>query len=142
MKRVFWLLLLVGVSCETVFAQNRSIDELRRGFDYDQDAALDVKETGVIIRDGVRIHDISYASPKGGRVTAYVVVPEAKGHHAGIVFGHWGYGTRTEFLPEAILYAKAGAVSLLVDDLDVRRALLAAHCRAQMWILTASVRWA
>src|SRR5262245_8516490 len=122
MKRVFWLLLLVALSYETAFAQKVSIDELRRVFDYDQNAALDIKEAGVINRNGVRIHDISYVSPKGGRVTAYLVVPEAKGRHAGIVFGHWGMGTRTEFLPEAMLYAKAGVVSLLVDDLDVRPA--------------------
>lgn len=122
MKRAFWLLLLVCVSCEIVFAQNGSIDELRPVFDYEQNAALDIKEAAVINRDGVRIHDISYASPKNGRVTAYLVVPDTKGRHAGIVFGHWGLGTRTEFLPEAMLYAKAGAVSLLVDDLDVRPA--------------------
>ena len=122
MKRALWLLLLVCVSCQIVFAQNGSIDEVRRMFDYDQNAALDIKEVAVINRNGVRIHDISYASPKNGRVTAYLVVPDAKGRHAGIVFGHWGYGTRTEFLPEAMLYAKAGAVSLLVDDLDVRPA--------------------
>ena len=121
MKRI-WLLLLLAASCQTIFAQNQSIDELRRMFDYDQNASLDIKEAGVINRNGVRIHDISYASPKSGRVTAYLVVPAEKGRFAGVVFGHWGYGTRTEFLPEAILYARAGVVSLLVDDLDVRPA--------------------
>jgi dienelactone hydrolase len=95
---------------------------MRRLFDYDQKAPLDIKEIGVINRNGVRIHDITYASPKNGRVTAYLVTPTTKGLFAGIVFGHWGYGTRTEFLPEAILYAQAGVVSLLVDDLDVRPA--------------------
>jgi len=120
MKRVFWLLLLFVVFCEPVFAQSESIDELRRLFDYDQNAPLDVKEAGIINRNGVSIHDITYASPKGGRVTAYLVVPTRRGRFAGVVFGHWGYGTRTEFLPEAMLYARAGVVSLLVDDLSVR----------------------
>lgn len=122
MKKVFGLLLLVAASCQTIFAQKQSIDELRRVFDYDQNASLDIKEVGVINRNGVRIHDITYASPKSGRVTAYLVVPAEKGRFAGIVFGHWGLGTRTEFLPEAMLYARAGVVSLLVDDLDVRPA--------------------
>lgn len=122
MKTVFWLLLLCAASCHAAFAQKQSIDELRRVFDYDQNASLDIKEVGVMNRDGVRIHDISYASPKSGRVTAYLVVPLEKGRFAGVVFGHWGLGTRTEFLPEAMLYAKAGVVSLLVDDLDVRPA--------------------
>lgn len=120
--RIFLLLLLVGACCESICAQSPSINELRGLFDYDQNASLDVKEVGVVNRNGIRIHDITYASPKGGRVTAYVVVPAGKGRFAGIVFGHWGYGTRTEFLPEAMLYAKAGVVSLLVDDLGVRPA--------------------
>jgi len=122
MTKIFRLLLLVAASCQIISAQNRSIDELRRLFDYDQNASLDIKEVGVINRNGVRIHDITYASPKSGRVTAYLVVPAVKGRFAGIVFGHWALGTRTEFLPEAMLYARAGVVSLLVDDLDVRPA--------------------
>lgn len=31
------------------------------------------------------------------------------------MFGHWGYGTRTEFLSEAALYAEARVVSILID---------------------------
>lgn len=122
MKLIFCLLLLVAASCEAAFAQNQSIQELRQMFDYNQKSPLDVTEVGVINRNGVRIHDITYASPKNGRVTAYLVVPAGRGRFAGIVFGHWSYGTRTEFLPEAIHYAKAGVVSLLVDDLGVRPA--------------------
>jgi len=65
------------VSCllfaTTLFAQDR---EMLRHFDYDQKATLDVREAGVERRGEVAIHDISYASPKGGRVPAYLVVPE------------------------------------------------------------------
>lgn len=122
MKKLFWLLLLITVSSPAVSAQKLSIDELKRTFEYDQNAPLDVKKVSVINRDGVRIHDITYASPKSGRVTAYLVVPARRGRFAGVVFGHWSYGTRTEFLPEAMLYAKAGVVSLLVDDLGARPA--------------------
>ena len=122
MTKIFRLLLIVAVCCEAAWAQDQSIDDVRRLFDYDQNAPVDVKEVGVINRNGIQIHDITYASPKNGRVSAYLVVPAEKGRFAGIVFGHWGMGTRTEFLPEAILYAQAGVVSLLVDDLDVRPA--------------------
>lgn len=76
---------------------------------------LDVREISVIQRDDAEINDITYASPVLGRVNAFLVVPKGKGPFAGIVFGHWGLGTRSEFLPDAILYAKAGAVSLLID---------------------------
>jgi dienelactone hydrolase len=122
MRKICWLLLLIIASCTAALAQDKPKDELRRMFDYDRKLPLDVKEAGVLDRDGVRIRDITYASPKGGRVTAYIVEPVGKGRFAGIVFGHWGYGTRTEFLPEAILYARAGAVSILIDDPEVRPA--------------------
>ena len=54
-------------------------------------------------------------SPKGGPVDAYLVVPGGKGPFAAILFGHWGNGTRAEFIPEAKIYARAGAVSLIPD---------------------------
>jgi dienelactone hydrolase len=122
MKTIFSLLIVALACCETVCAQNSSINELRHMFDYDQKMSLDVKEVGVVNRSGVTIHDITYVSPKGGRVTAYLVVPAGSGRFAGLVFGHWSYGTRTEFLPEAMLYAEAGVVSLLIDDPSVRPA--------------------
>ena len=122
MRRILWLVLLMVATCEMALAQTPSIDAMRRLFDYDRDGPLDIKEVDVINRNGVLIHDITYASPKSGRVTAYLVVPSGSGRYAGVVFGHWGYGNRTEFLPEAILYARAGVVSLLVDDLGVRPA--------------------
>src|SRR5207302_155389 len=88
--------------------------------DYDSKQPLDVQQVLLHERDGVKVFDLTYASPKGGRVTAYLVVPTDQKPHAGVVFGHWGPGTRTEFLPEATLYARAGAVSLLVDNPWVR----------------------
>ena len=121
MRRILWLLLLVAATSVPALAQS-DIAAMRRMFDYDKNAPLDIKVVSVIKRDNVRIHDITYASPKNGRVTAYLVVPAERGRFAGVVFGHWGYGTKTEFLPEAALYAQAGVVSLLVDDLNVRPA--------------------
>lgn len=122
MKPSLSLLILIVLIYLPASAQNQPINELRRLFDYDQKTPLDLKEVGVINRNGIRIHDITYASPKSGRVTAYLVTPAERGRFAAIIFAHWGYGTKTEFLPEAILYAKAGVVSLLVDDLNVRPA--------------------
>jgi cephalosporin-C deacetylase-like acetyl esterase len=90
-------------------------DARARLFDYERGKPLDVRETGVRDADGAEIHDITYASPRRGRVTAYLVVPPGKGPFAAVLFQHWGFGDRTEFLPEALLYARSGAVSLLVD---------------------------
>lgn len=84
-------------------------------FAYDARLPLDFREAGVETLDGASVRDVSYASPKGGRVTAYLVVPAGRGPFAAVEFVHWGQGDRTEFLSEALLYAKGGAVSLLID---------------------------
>jgi len=80
-------------------------------FDYDAKAPLDIHDKIIEEFDGGNLH----VSPKGGPVAAYLVVPKGKGPFAAVLFGHWGNGTRTEFIPEAKLYARAGAVSLLPD---------------------------
>lgn len=51
----------------------------------------------------------------GGRVTGYLVVPPGTGPFPAILFLHWGMGSRASFLGEALAYARAGAVSLLLD---------------------------
>jgi len=84
-------------------------------FDYDAKAPLDLHDKIIEEFNGGTLHDITYASPKGGPIAAYLVVPKSKGPFPAILFGHWGNGTRTEFIPEAKLYARAGAVSLLPD---------------------------
>lgn len=114
-KTSFVALVLVITSCGIAFAQAKSIRELRQMFDYEQSLPLDVKEVGVEDKGGISVRDISYASPKGGRVTAYLVVPAGKGKFAGVIFMHGRPGSRNNFLDEAVSLAKAGAVSLLID---------------------------
>ncbi len=111
---VFAGILLAGLS---VFAQG---PDLLRHFEYDQKTPLDVREAGVEKRGDVSVHDISYSSPKGGRVPAYLVVPSGKGPFAAVLWGHWympgsEFRNRKEFLAEAVALAPAGVVSLLVD---------------------------
>jgi dienelactone hydrolase len=120
-KNVAIVLICLGAA-QTAGAEDNNFDDLKRMYDYDRRQPLDVQEKLLHERDGVKVYDLSYTSPKGGRVTAYLVVPEGKGPFAGLVFGHWGPGNRTEFLPEATLYARAGAVSLLIDYPWVRPA--------------------
>src|SRR6266478_9586273 len=88
-----------------------------RAFDYNPKAPLDIQEAGVEHRGSVAVHDISYASPKGGRVPAYLVVPGGKGPFAAVIWGHWywensEFRNRKEFLQEAVALAHAGVVSL------------------------------
>jgi dienelactone hydrolase len=57
--------------------------------------------------------DVAYEAAGGARVTAWLVAPEAKGPHAGVLWLHWGFGSRDSFLAEAEALAAAGLVSLL-----------------------------
>lgn len=77
-------------------------------FDYDSSQPIDIEDKVIQETSEFTIHDITYASAKGGRVPAYLVVPKGKGPFAAVLFGHYGLGTRSEFIPEAKLYAKAG----------------------------------
>src|SRR5215813_2513400 len=52
---------------------------LLQHFEYDSKAPLDIQESNVEQRGDVSVHDITYASPRGGRVPAYLVVPKGKG---------------------------------------------------------------
>jgi dienelactone hydrolase len=85
-------------------------------FDYDQMEPLGYRETGQVIRGEITVRDVSYNSPNGGQVNAFLVIPPGDGPFAGIVFLHRGGSSRRQFLNEAIQYANLGAVGLLLDD--------------------------
>ena len=91
-------------------------------FDYDADAPLDVaQQTSRQVGD-LLVLDLTYASPRGGRVPASLVVPKVPGPHAGILMGHGtGPAGRRHMLPYALDLARTGAVALLIDAPYVRR---------------------
>ena len=76
------------VVCNSVlFAQDA---ELVRHFDYNAKAPLELKILGTEKRGEATVYDVTYASPKGGVVPAYLVVPaKGKGPFAGVIWGHW-----------------------------------------------------
>jgi hypothetical protein len=94
-------------------------------FDYHRPAPLDVQESAAHRQAGFTVREIGYASPRGGRVPASLVVPAGAGPFPAILFGHWmkrgsPLANRGEFLEEAELLARAGAVSILIDAPLVR----------------------
>jgi len=108
-----------------LLAATLRVQDHSQAFDYDAKAPLDIQEAGVEHRGGVAVHDISYASPKGGRVPAYLVVPDGPGPFAAILWGHWywlnsEFFNRKEFLEEAVVLAPAGVVSLLTTGPGAR----------------------
>jgi dienelactone hydrolase len=113
---------LFFLSATPLLAQDASPSH---AFDYDPKAPLNIQEAGVEHRGNVAVHDISYASPKGGRVPAYLVVPEGKGPFAAVLWGHWywqnsAFFNRKEFLEEAVVLAHVGVVSLLPTGVGAR----------------------
>src|ERR671916_354970 len=123
------LLLTLLLTCSSAGVGQTSapprFEELVRQFDYDSKAPLDVKEVGREKRSGATVIDLTYASPRGGRVPAYLVLPGGRGPFAAVLFGHWMMGgsplkNRREFLEEAVVLARAGAVGLLIDTPLVR----------------------
>lgn len=116
------LVLLAGISCMMPSRGGTQPDFDPGRFDYDLRKAPSSAETLLVEQSDLSVYDVVYESPKDGSVTATLVVPKGPGPFAAILFGHWGYGTRTEFLAEAKLAAREGAVCLLPDNPWVRPA--------------------
>src|SRR5688572_4840310 len=110
-----WPVCMLVLCWASPAAAQMSAEDLARDLWYDAKAPLEVKESRVETRAGVAVHDLTYASPMGGRVPAYLVAPPGKGPFAGVVYMHWGQGNRSEFLAEALLAARAGAASIMID---------------------------
>ena len=77
--------------------------------------AIDPEESIRAELDGAALHDISYASAGGGRVTGWMVVPDSAGPHAAIVYVHGSETDRDDFLDEAMALASGGAVTLTLN---------------------------
>jgi len=105
-------------------------------FAYDKSKPLNLKVNTVQEIDRIKVNDISYDSPKIGRVPGYLVVPPGKGPFGGIVYAHWGQGNRSEWLSESIEMAKRGALSVMIDAPfwrpEVRSLPFANHTEAEL----------
>jgi cephalosporin-C deacetylase-like acetyl esterase len=118
--RLVQFIVLLGTPLFSATLSRVQDSELVRHFDYDRQLPLEIKQIGVERRGDARVYDITYASPKGGVVPAYLVVPKGKGPFAAVIWGHWYWGNsavrnRKEFLDEAVALAPGGVVSLLTD---------------------------
>lgn len=86
-------------------------------FDYDPTPPLGARQEAPArdLAGGGRAEDITFASPRGGRVTATQALPPGEGPFAAILFVHAGQLDRTEFIDEAADLARDGVVSLMID---------------------------
>ena len=94
--------------------------ELSKLFDYDRAQPVNEQVKLREERDGARIYEYSFDGVPG-----LLVTPATAGKHPLILYGHWMMNgsplrNKGEFLEEAIVMARAGAVSLLLDTPLVR----------------------
>jgi dienelactone hydrolase len=102
-----------------------SYPDLLPRFDYDSHAGLEMRETDVHKRDKVRLIELNYAGASGDRVPAYLLIPPGGGPFPAIIWGHWlkkgsPLANKDEFLEEAVVLARSGVVSLLIDAPQAR----------------------
>ncbi|WP_224369871.1 alpha/beta hydrolase family protein [Hyalangium versicolor] len=96
------------------------LTELKRLTAYEAKEPPDVKEVRSEKRGDMTVTELTYTSPLGGPVPALLVRPSGKGPFPAVLFQHWGEGSKTEFLDEALSLAHAGVVSLIIDAPFVR----------------------
>ena len=96
------------VASSDFFEMNRQL------FEYDPEFSLDIQEVSSRIEDGLSVSEITYASVKGGRVPATLIVPQEKGPLAGLVM------MRSMELEFGMRYANYGAVVIYVDPPSFR----------------------
>ena len=84
-------------------------------FDYEVGQPVSITENFIEQEAGYSLYDISYPSPKGGDVTAYLLVPEGSGPFAGILLMHGSSGSRESLLPLAKDLVITGAVVMTID---------------------------
>ena len=93
-------------------------------YEYDRSAPLGFRDRGVVNRRyPVEVHDVSYSSPRGGRVSAYLVVPPGEGPFPAVVYLHGSGGSRIDFLAPATWLAGRRAVALTIDSAFARARL-------------------
>ena len=103
---------LVTTALPTVEAETLKL------FDYDQSAPLEIEAKPIVELKGrgYTYQDLTYASPKGGRVPATLLVPtESAGPFAGIILMHGLPGDRTNNASFGRGLALTGAVVLMID---------------------------
>ena len=90
-----------------------------QSFAYDASAPLQLRIGHVQHAGTVTIEDITFASPKGGRIHGELMLPRNKTHRSGVLFVHWLGNPKTtnlsEFQRDALTVAQRGSVALAID---------------------------
>jgi dienelactone hydrolase len=125
---------LCALACAAAFAScvpAAAQDDLLKLFAYDSKAPLDLQVASTEKKEGYTLQQLTYASPKGGRVPGLLLIPDGTGPFPAVLVMHGAPGTARTILPEAEALAKLGAVALTIsapfsrgDRLDNPREML------------------
>src|SRR5690348_1649436 len=96
----FVMAFLVGAFQLVLWPARAQVDPgVLQHWKYDQNLPLDARQIAMQERNGVKIEDVTYASPvgdrgkavgpNGGKVTAYLVLPAGNGPFPAVIYGHW-----------------------------------------------------
>ena len=99
-----------------ILGQPATAEEAAMIFAYDASLALDVRIEGQIRTRNIIEEDLSFASPMGGRVPAFLWRPaEGEGPYPAIVGMHGLPGDRHQLRETGLAYAAAGAIVLAIS---------------------------
>jgi pimeloyl-ACP methyl ester carboxylesterase len=106
--------------------------DLQQRFSYDSRNGLELRETNVEKRGPVRLIELNYAGDGGDRVPAWLLIPPGNGPFPAVIWGHWlmkgsPLNNKDEFLEEALVLARAGVVSMLIDAPQARHGYVEAQ---------------
>ena len=89
-------------------------DEVLQLFEYDDSAPLDIQLVRVFPVENFMVQDLTYASPMGGRVPAFLFLPEGEGPFPGLILMHGLPSNRHDVTGHAERYTRTGAVVLII----------------------------
>lgn len=84
-------------------------------FGYDRTLPLEPRDSLLRIDDGVSVHAVSFASPRGGRVTGFLLVPPGPGPFPAVIVQHGAPGSAEGALRLAMPVVRHGALALAID---------------------------
>jgi dienelactone hydrolase len=87
---------------------------------YDRSRPLSVRLAATQDRSGVVVHDLTFASPKRGRVPAYLVVPSGRGPFPAVLMQPGSNGDRDTVLEDLVSLARRGVAGMALTPPQIR----------------------
>ncbi len=84
-------------------------------FDYEPDGPVEVTDIGTLEFNGIQVRDVTFDSPLGGAVPAFIAEPTSDPANVGIVMVPGMPETRKAYLAPITEFACGGATAIVID---------------------------